>query len=334
MPPPLSLKIPGLEFVRDAGMGSLSPATALGPATGEIHGVQDDPAIYVPLTLLAALGFAAAAVLQQAEAARHDSGPGGGSLLLALLAKPLWVLGLVAYIAAYGLQVWAVSLGPVVIIQPLIAAQLVFSLVLGTLFMGRRAGRWEWLGALAVTAGLAGFIVGTDPSSGEPDAAAMPWILATAGTLGFTALFVAIGSRTRGALKSGLYGTAAGLCWGFMIVLMKMVTHALGEGDGWGAIATMLSQPFVYGLLVTAIGGFLLLQKAFQAGSLTHALVSYTVLEIVLAVLLGILLFHERPHTDPLSLAVTVISSALMLAGIVALARAPASESLSPAGTS
>ena len=273
--------------------------------------------------------------MQQAEAARQDpDATGGGSLLLALLAKPLWVLGLVAYIAAYGLQVWAVSLGPVVIIQPLIAAQLVFSLVLGTLFMGRRAGRWEWLGALAVTAGLAGFIVGTDPSSGEPDAAAMPWILATAGTLGFTALFVAIGSRTRGALKSGLYGTAAGLCWGFMIVLMKMVTHALGEGDGWGAIATMLRQPFVYGLLVTAIGGFLLLQKAFQAGSLTHALVSYTVLEIVLAVLLGILLFHERPHTDPLSLAVTVISSALMLAGIVALARAPASESLSPAGTS
>ena len=63
--------------------------------------MQDDPAIYVPLTLLAALGFAAAAVLQQAEAARQDpDATGGGSLLLALLAKPLWVLGLVAYIAA------------------------------------------------------------------------------------------------------------------------------------------------------------------------------------------------------------------------------------------
>ena len=295
--------------------------------------MQGNPAIYVSLTLLAALGFAAAAVLQQAEAARQDpSSGGGGSLLLALLAKPLWLLGLVAYIAAYGLQVWAVSLGPVVIIQPLIAAQLVFALVLGTLFMGRRAGLWEWLGALAVTAGLAGFIVGTDPSHGEPDATAMPWILATAGTFAFTALFVVIGSRTRGALQSALYGTAAGLCWGFMIVLMKMVTHVLGEGEGWGDIGTMLSQPFVYGLLVTAVGGFLLLQKAFQAGSLTHALVSYTVLEIVLAVLLGILLFHERPHSDPLSLAVTGVSSALMLAGIVALARAPASESKVPVG--
>lgn len=282
-----------------------------------------NPAIYVSLTLLAALGFAAAAVLQQAEAARQDpDASGGGSLIFQLLRRPLWLLGLLAYVAAYGLQVWAVSLGPVVIIQPLIAAQLVFALILGTLFMHRKAGLWEWLGAVGVTVGLAGFIIGTDPSRGEPDATAMPWIMATVGTLVAVLLSVGIGSRTRGAVKSALYGTAAGLCWGFMIVLMKMVTHGLSEGEGWNDIGTMLSQPFVYGLLVTAIGGFLLLQKAFQAGSLTHALVSYTVLEIVLAVLLGILLFHERPHSDPVSLIITIFSSALMLAGIVSLAGA------------
>ena len=285
-----------------------------------MHG---NPAIYVSLTLLAALGFAAAAVLQQAEAARQDpNASGGGSLIFQLLRQPLWLLGLLAYVAAYGLQVWAVSLGPVVIIQPLIAAQLVFSLILGTLFMHRRAGLWEWLGAVGVTVGLAGFIIGTDPSHGEPDANAMPWIMATVGTLVAIVLSVGIGSRTRGAVKSSLYGTAAGLCWGFMIVLMKMVTHGLREGEGWGDIGTMLSQPFVYGLLVTAIGGFLLLQKAFQAGSLTHALVSYTVLEIVLAVLLGILLFHERPHSGAVSLTITIFSSTLMLAGIVSLAGA------------
>jgi drug/metabolite transporter (DMT)-like permease len=284
--------------------------------------VHHNPAIYVSLTLLAALGFAAAAVLQQAEAARQNpETSGGGSLLFQLLQKPLWLLGLVAYVIAYGLQVWAVSLGPVVIIQPLIAAQLVFALILGTLFMGRRAGLWEWLGAVGVTIGLGGFIVGTDPSHGNPDATTMAWIISTAGTLVAILLAVGIGSRTRGALQSALYGTAAGLCWGFMIVLMKMVTHGLGEG-GFGDVLAMMSRPFVYGLLITAIAGFILLQKAFQAGSLTHALVSYTVLEIVLAVLLGILLFHERPHSDPVSLIITGFSSILILAGIVCLAGA------------
>lgn len=289
--------------------------------------MQNDPAIYVPLTLAAAFGFAAAAVLQQAEAARHDpSDAGGGVLLLRLLAQPLWLLGLAAYVAAYALQLWAVSLGPVVIIQPLIAAQLVFALVLGTLFMGRHAARSEWWGALAVTAGLAGFIVGTDPSHGQPVATTGAWIIASVLTLLALALSMGAGSRSHGAMKSTYYGTAAGLCWGFMIVLMKEVTHELAGGEGVSEIAGLLSRPFIYGLIVTAIGGFAILQKAFQAGSLTHALVSYTVVEIVLAVVLGILLFHEQPHSDPLSLFITGASFVAIVAGIVLLAGSAKAE--------
>ena len=295
--------------------------------------MQNDPAVYVPLTLLAALGFAAAAVAQEAAAARQDSGSAGeGSFLLQLLRRPLWLVGLFAYITAYGLQVWAVSLGPVVIIQPLIAAQLVFSLVLGSVFMGRKAGVWEWLGAVAVTIGLAGFIVGTDPSPGNPDATLPAWLTASGATSLAVVLALVAGSRTQGALRSALYGPAAGLCWGFMIVLMKSVTHSLGESDGWSAFTTLLSRPFVYGLIGTAIGGFLLLQKAFQAGSLTNALVSYTLVEIVLAVLLGIVLFGEKPHSDALSLGITAAASILMIAGIVSLAgaRPEAADSSQP----
>ncbi|MAI79098.1 MAG: hypothetical protein CL917_09175 [Deltaproteobacteria bacterium] len=287
--------------------------------------MQNDPSVYVPLTLLAAFGFAAAAVLQQAEAARsEESESASGALIWRLLKQPKWVLGLVAYIAAYGLQVWAVSLGPVVVIQPLIAAQLVFSLLLGTMFMGRRAGAREWLGAVGVTVGLGGFIVGTNPSAGNPDASTWGWILATTATALGTAVFWIVGSRTQGAVKSSLYGVASGLLWGFMIVLMKVVTHRMGEGAGVEGMLSMFVEPYFYGLLVTAIGGFLLLQKAFAAGSLTHALVSYTVVEIVLAVVLGILLFGEQPKTGALSLVVTGFSSILMFAGIVSLAGASA----------
>ena len=217
--------------------------------------MHDDAAIYVPVTLLAALGFAAAAVAQQAAAAHEDpGGPGGGSFLLRLLRRPLWLLGLLAYIAAYGLQVWAVSLGPVVVVQPLIAAQLVFSLVLGALFMGRRPGGREWVGAAAVTVGLAGFIVGTDPSAGDPDATTTGWVIASLAT--GIALFaaLAVGSRTHDATRSALFGTAAGVCWGFMIVLMKVITHRLADATGWGALGDMLSEPFVYGLVATALG--------------------------------------------------------------------------------
>lgn len=282
--------------------------------------LQNDPLIYVPVTLLAALGFAAAAVMQQIEAAREDPGTsGGGPLLIRLLRRPLWVLGLVAYVVAYGLQVFAVSLGPVVVIQPLIAAQLVFALVLNTFFIGRRAAMREWLGAVAVTLGLAGFIVGTDPSPGRPEASLSAWWLATGLTFLAVLFCLFMGSRRQGSLRSALYGTAAGLCWGFMIILMKVVTHQLSEGSGWSEFGNLFESAAFYGLLVSAIWGFLLLQKAFQAGSLSHALVSYTVVEIVLAVLLGILLFGEKPHSTAASLSLTAVASVVMFVGIVML---------------
>jgi len=284
--------------------------------------MHDDPIVYIPLTLAAAFGFAAAAVLQQAEAAaQENSTTGSGGLMRKLLTRPRWWLGMLAYVAAYGLQIWAVSLGPVVIIQPLIAAQLVFALLLGTFFMGRHADFREWLGAIGVTLGLAGFIIGTDPSVGSPDATDFGWAVSVGVTAGLTVLCLLVGARLHGAARSSLYGTAAGLCWGFMIVLMKVLTHRMSEATGFvGLVEAIAIDPFFYGLLVTAIGGFILLQKAFAAGSLTHALVSYTVVEIVLAVILGILLFGEQPHTDVLSLLLTGVSSVIMLAGIVALA--------------
>lgn len=282
----------------------------------------NDPFIYIPLTLLSALGFASAAVLQQAEAAAHaEGGIAGEGLMRTLVTRPRWWLGMLAYLIAYGLQVWAVSLGPVVVIQPLIAAQLVFALLLGTFFMGRRADAREWWGAISVTLGLAGFIVGTNPSNGSTEASDFGWTVSVGVTAGLTALCLLVGGRSQGAMRSTLYGTAAGLCWGFMIVLMKMVTQRMETGEGVaGLLEVLFLDPFFYGLLVTAIGGFILLQKAFAAGSLTHALVSYTVVEIVLAVVLGILLFREQPQTDLFSLIVTGFSSVLMLAGIVWLA--------------
>ena len=289
--------------------------------------------LYIPLTLVAAFGFAAAAVLQQAEASRqHTDGGVEPSLIWKLVQQPLWLLGLLAYVAAYGFQTWAVTLGPIVVIQPLIAAQLVFSLILGTLILRRQASRWEWLGAVTATAGLAGFIVGTDPSLGNPDPSLAGWAVSIAAVGVLTGLAILLGWRTTGGARSGWYGTAAGLAWGMMIVLMKTVTYRLDRypGDD-SAILAMFEQGYIYGLIVTALGGFALLQSAFQAGSLTHALVAYTICEIVVAVVLGILLFGEHPHDDTFSLILTGVSSVVMIIGIVVLAGRAGASSISPA---
>jgi len=229
------------------------------------------------------------------------------------------------YIVAYVLQVVAVSLGPVVIVQPLISSQLVFALLFGVWFTHLKAGWQDWLGAAAVVAGIALFIVATDPSSGDASASAGQWLAAGAVVSLLTAGALAAGWRLSGAARSALWGSAAGLAWGLMIVLMKTVTAGFsGPETVWADLVRMLREPYLYGVIVTALAGFIFLQSAFQAGALPHALVSYTVVEIVLAVVLGIVLFGEKPHDDALGLGLVALSGVIMLIGIILLGRSQA----------
>jgi len=238
-------------------------------------------------------------------------------------------------VAAYGLQVVAVSLGPVVIVQPLISCQLVFALLFGVWISGQKAGWQDWAGALAVVAGIALFIAATDPSPGDTHATGLAWAAAAAAVCVPAAGALAAGNRVSGPARSALWGVAAGFLWGLMIVLMKAVTAEFGgPGPAGARIVRLLAEPFVYGVAVSALAGFLFLQSAFQEGSLTSALVSYTVVEIVVAVALGILLFGERPHDDLSGLLLVGLSSVLLLAGIVLLARSPAVSGRACAATS
>jgi len=292
--------------------------------TGE--GVVHNPAVYISITVAAACGFALAAVLQRQEAMKAPEDAAlKPSLLLQLVRSPLWLAGIVLYMAAYALQVVAVSLGPVVIVQPLISSQLVFALLFGVWFVHLKAGWQDWAGAAAVVVGIALFIVATDPSPGDASASATGWVVSVAVVTGLAAVAVVAGWRLSGASRSAMWGTAAGLAWGLMIVLMKTVTAGFsGPGPVSAHLLRMIQEPYLYGVIITALVGFMFLQSALQAGALTHALVSYTVVEIVLAVVLGVVLFGEKPHDDDLGLALVGLSGVIMLCGIVLLSRSSA----------
>ena len=284
------------------------------------------PAVYIAVTVAAACGFALAAVLQRQEAVKApEDAAMKPTLLLQLMRSPLWLLGIVIYIVAYVLQIVAVSLGPVVIVQPLISVQLVFALIFGVWLGHQPAGWRDWLGAVAVVAGIAAFIVGTNPQAGDPHASALPWLVASGIVVLCTAVVILAGRKVKGPPRSALWGTAAGFMWGLMIVLMKTVTADFtGSESLWSQLIHLFEGPYLYGLVVSALAGFVFLQSAFQAGSLTNALVTYTVVEIVVAVILGIVLFGEKPHDTLAGHVLVAVSSVVMLGGIILLARSPA----------
>lgn len=287
--------------------------------------------LYLPLALASALSFALAAVLEKREAMRAPASealkPG---LFIQLAQRPIWLTAIVFETLGFVLKIFAVDNGPVMVIQPILATQVIFALVFGVLIERYPTRIQDWLGALMVAAGVAIFIEGTDARSGHYENSALLWGVVLGLILGLTGGALAAG-KFIGRYRSFFWGMAAGLLWGLQIAFIKVVTTRFHQqGDWLGALEQMLMEPYVYGLLFTAVTGFLVLQSAFQSGSLAIALTSYTSVEILTAVALGAMFFSEVPHLNAEAIALILTAIVLMTAGILVISRSPAVRGNAP----
>ena len=96
------------------------------------------------------------------------AGHSGWRLVLYLFRNPLWLLGWVALAAAFLFQALALHDGEVSIVQPLLATELVFVLVLRRVWIHQSILPVTWGGAALTCAGLVVFIVAGEPRGGHP----------------------------------------------------------------------------------------------------------------------------------------------------------------------
>jgi hypothetical protein len=107
------------------------------------------------IALAAAVANASAIVLQAAEDRQAPlNGAGRLSLLVGLAHRRRWLAGVGLLILAWPLQVLALALAPITVIQPLLASTQLILLGVARVRLGERVGRVEALGALATVAGI------------------------------------------------------------------------------------------------------------------------------------------------------------------------------------
>lgn len=89
--------------------------------------------------------------------------------LLAHLARQrLWLAGIVLATSAYGLQALALAFGPLALVAPVTATDLLFALPLAARWSGRPMRRRDWAGCVLAGGGIAVFLVpGTRPTPRE-----------------------------------------------------------------------------------------------------------------------------------------------------------------------
>ncbi len=273
------------------------------------------------LALLAALATAVSSVLQAKAAAEAPASLSlRVGLLLHLLRRPVWLLGIGVAVVGYGFHALALDAGTLVEVEPILTTSLLFALPLGVRLSDQRVGTREWGGASAMIVGLTVYLVLADPHGGGYQPSSLEWILAFVVLGAIVATFVAFGLRsTRPAARAALYGSAAGLLFASNAALTKTATTVLDD-HGLDAVATSWVPWAIVGTGALAL---LLGQSAFQAGPLAPALTPFIGLNPLAAGIIGVVLFGEQVHEAPADAIGATAGVVVALAGIVTLARSP-----------
>jgi drug/metabolite transporter (DMT)-like permease len=280
----------------------------------------------VLLALGAALAYAAASVLQQREAeadAATDQGStvGGAFRLVVRLAhRPIWLAGLGADGVGYLLQALALGVGDLLVVQPVLTSGILFALPAGAWWSGRRLGRADLAWAFVLAIGLTAFLLLAGTDGGQDFASAEAWIACAAIAAPVLVVCLIAGARAQGTRRAVLFAFATGVLFGITAALTK-ATVVLLDHDGFGALGHW--EP--YALVALGALGFVVNQRAFQAGSLTASLPTLTVVEPLVAAVIGLTMLHETVPTDgALEWIAVAVSVVAMIVATVVLSRSAA----------
>lgn len=277
-------------------------------------------ALTVVLALLAGLTNASASVLQR-RAATDESDSGSGAWqavrwLARVLRRPYWLAGAGMLLLSTVFQAWALAVGSLAVVQPVLTTELLFTLVVGSLVFRRRPDLRTWLAFAAQAGGLALFLGAAAPSVGRSTAPPVTWLWTGAVVGCGVAVVVLAGRMTHGASRAALLGLASAVSFAATAAVLKEVMGRLGDG-----VLAVFTHWSPYATAVIGLISFLLLQAAFRAGSLAASQPALTLGDAMTSVALGWVLFDERIALGG-RVVPEAIGVALIGAGSIGLARA------------
>jgi drug/metabolite transporter (DMT)-like permease len=276
--------------------------------------------VSVVLALMAALGNALASVLQRRAAATEPvvSGHGRMAWLAHLPHRPVWLWGSGTLVISGMCQAGALGTGPLAVVQPVMATELPFTLVVGSVFFRRRPSQGAWWAFLAMALGLAAFLFLVEPSGGAASVPDSRWEVAAAPLCLAAAVLLIVAFRLPSAPRATVLGATTAIGFAVTAALMKDAIERLSDG-----VPALLTAWQTWGVAAVGLTSFLLLQLALRAGTLVASQPALTLGDSLLSVVLGSLLFNEH-----LTLGLRTIPEAMALAvvvvGSVHLARSPA----------
>src|ERR1700753_15230 len=266
------------------------------------------------LAFAASVCTATASVCQRRGARTAEVTGFDTRLIFRLVHRPVWLAGIAAMILGFGFQLTALRFGPLALVQPMLALELLFVFGYMTAVGSRvRVQRRDGLAAAPMSAGLALFLGVSAPSGGRRHAPGGSWWLAglitAAVVLAIVFLALSPGRVTR-SRRAALLGVATGVAWGFEAAVIKEFSSHLGDG-----LNAILDSWSLYVLVGAGALAMLLASHAMAAGPLAASQPGFTILDPLAGSFLGLFLFREHIRTGLPDLAGEAVALALLIAG-------------------
>ena len=275
----------------------------------------------IVFALLAALANAVNEATQHVASTAAPSRSSGWRLVVYLFRNPLWLFGWVALIAAFVFQALALNEGQISVVQPLLATELVFMLLLRRVWIHQSIRPITWAAATVTCVGLAVFIAAGQPGGGQSTPASRHWFTAVLACCAAAAVLAVLARWGSPSLRAALYGSASAVMWALVATFIKATTDTLTQFG----VAGMFAHWPVYALAAGSVAALFLMQAALHVGPLRASQPFLVIIDPIVSIALSVWLFAEHFTADGAGLAIAAIGFAVMCAGVVLLTQtAPA----------
>lgn len=233
------------------------------------------------------------------------------SLIGRLVRNPRWLVATLIGLLGWPLEIVALLLAPLTVVQPCLASGLVLLLILGVTKLGETPGRREYGAVAAIVVGVGG-IAWAAPERTTSNAGTVPIAIALAlVAIPIFAPYVLRGWRNAAGT---LAVVAAGFGYAWTAIASKLLTDELAAGSLIVAAAWLATAAASEGLALLSEMSALGRRPATRVAPVMFAV------QVVVPVILAPLIFGESWSETPGGGTALVVAILLVLAGVVALA--------------
>ena len=276
--------------------------------------------LYLSIAIVASVLMALGLLMMKSRSAHLPMAAGANVIhaIVVWIRDPMWIGGLGVQTAGWALYVIAVSKAPVSMVAVMMQGGSV-------VILGERANRREWVGIGAIVLGM--LMLTLSLQAGETEGAFEPATL-----LMFSALLMVAGLAPMAVARLNASGAAAAILSGVAFGLGALFTKAMTEEFTASAAASLalriVSNPYVYGLIVANIVGIVLLQNSFHSARGIIAMPLSGALSNIVPIAGGMIAFGERLPAGSVAGAMRIGAFALTIAAgaLLAGSRAQSSE--------